>query len=285
MKTFLIVLISVALSIAATAIFLKRDSVSSGENAYERVMRTGVLRCGYVDAPPSFFIDPTTGELSGISYEAVNEMGKNLGLKVEWTEETGWGTMLQSLADGRFDALCSAVWATTTRARMADFVDPMFYADVVAWARPDDPRFKNGLHRIDKNVKFAVIDGHISDILHKAKFPDNPVYALPQNSSIPEAFIAVAGGKADITFEQTYVGQEFLAENPGKLVDITNHTPLKFFPPCVLVAKGETGLRDMLNTAQAELMNSGRMNELVAKYEKYPGALFRVANPYETDSP
>ena len=36
------------------------------ETAYERVTRTGVLRCGYATWPPNVMKDPNTGKVSGI---------------------------------------------------------------------------------------------------------------------------------------------------------------------------------------------------------------------------
>src|SRR3990167_8306945 len=71
-----------------------RQAGVSGEasSVYDRVINSGQLRCAYVTYPPACVKDPNSGKLSGVFVEAVEALGKNLGLKVQWTEEVGWGS-------------------------------------------------------------------------------------------------------------------------------------------------------------------------------------------------
>src|ERR1700722_20209029 len=59
------------------------------ESAYDRVMRTQTIRCGYVLRTPLLVKDPNTAQLSGLFYEYVENLGKALHLKIEWSEEMG----------------------------------------------------------------------------------------------------------------------------------------------------------------------------------------------------
>ena len=44
------------------------------ESAYERVIRTGIIRCGYFVWPPFLAIDPNTNKKSGIFFDIVEEI-------------------------------------------------------------------------------------------------------------------------------------------------------------------------------------------------------------------
>jgi ABC-type amino acid transport substrate-binding protein len=67
------------------------------ETSYDRVMRTGVIRCGYVEWPPYLLKDPNTQEFSGLIYDYMMAIGKDLGFKVEWSESVGWGIFMRVL--------------------------------------------------------------------------------------------------------------------------------------------------------------------------------------------
>jgi ABC-type amino acid transport substrate-binding protein len=64
------------------------------ESAFDRILRTQTIRCGYVVYPPSIIKDPNTGRLSGIFYDITEKMGERLNLKIEWTEEVVFPTMI-----------------------------------------------------------------------------------------------------------------------------------------------------------------------------------------------
>lgn len=228
---------------------------SEKESAFDRVMRTGTLRCGYVISPPHLLKDPNTGALSGIAHDAIEKMAENLHLKVDWTEEVGWATMLEGLRTHRYDMLCSAVWATSSRALIADTLKPLDFAGVNIWTRPGDKRFSGDLSAVDwSKIKIATIDGHISDIISGADFPTSQRVSMPDTTQISELFTAVADGKADVTFEENYVGYDFLQHNNGKIAKVERNKPLRLFPTTFLIPQGEEKLKTMLSIAQDEII-------------------------------
>lgn len=76
----------------AVTFLMLLSPAAHAESVYERVIKSGTLKCGYIPYPPAMIVDPNTGEKSGIFYEFMNEVGKRLSLKVEWVQESGWGT-------------------------------------------------------------------------------------------------------------------------------------------------------------------------------------------------
>ena len=91
---------------------------SNKESLYNRVMRSGKIRCGYLIYPPGCTKNPNTGKVSGIGPEAIELVAKKLGLQVEWTEEIGWSTMLEGLKTGRYDMIPTPVWTNAHRAKL-----------------------------------------------------------------------------------------------------------------------------------------------------------------------
>src|ERR1041385_8625028 len=51
---------------------------------------------------PLNFADPKTGEGIGWEYDAFNEIGKRLNLKVEW-KQASWDAMIEAVRNGQFD--------------------------------------------------------------------------------------------------------------------------------------------------------------------------------------
>lgn len=294
MKNYLIIIITALTTTIFTSLLIlhninkeSESIVGSGveEAVYDRVLRTGKIRCGYVISHPALFQDANSGELSGISYEVMNKIGEILELKVEWVEEVGWGTLFSGFDSGRYDVLCSAIWSIPERARKGEFLDPLWYGAVHAWARPNDPRFKDGLKNINwDEIKISTMDGHISANVARNHFPNVQTVSVPDLSLISDVFLMVANEKADITFEQHYVGADFLEKNPGTLENITKGNPIKAYPTTIILPAGEYRLKTLLNTAQTELFNSGVIDTLIDKYAKYPNDLLRVQKRYQEGS-
>jgi carboxyl-terminal processing protease len=107
------------------------------------VLDKGEIRVGYLVYPPSIIKDPNTGELSGIFYEAIEEVGSNLNLEINWIEEVTVGTMLEGLRVGRYDIVGSGIWPNAARARHADFSIPLYYSAIGVYVRSGDDRFSD----------------------------------------------------------------------------------------------------------------------------------------------
>lgn len=67
--------------------FVSGGALADEKSAYERILESGEIRCGYVVWPPMFIKDPNTGEFSGIFHDYMKTAGKSLGFKINWVEE------------------------------------------------------------------------------------------------------------------------------------------------------------------------------------------------------
>lgn len=247
---------------------------------YDRVMKTGTLRCGYFSWYPALGVDPNTGEKSGIFHDAVTEAAGKLGLKVQWAEELSLGDYPAALASGRIDTMCSGIWMTGERARGSDFARPLFYMPLHVFVRGGDDRFDGDFTALnDPGMTIATLEGSANGTIVREMFPRAHVHELPQLMSPAEMFVAVSLGKADAVIYDLFTYSDFTAHNPGQLRRAEG-PPLRVFPIVMAVRRDEHELRRMLSNAITEIHLSGALDRIIDEHEKYEGAIYRAAKPY-----
>ena len=252
------------------------------ETAYERVMRTGVLRCGYAMWPPLVLDkDANTGQMTGIMKDIMEEAGKSLSLKVEWVEETGWGTYPEGLRTGRFDVFCAGSWRSAAKGREIRYTVPVFYNPVYAYVRADDARFDGGLDVLnDPAMRISGQDGEYSELVARKHFPKATYVGQPQMTDLALIFLNVANGKADIVFNVPDLADEFMQKNPGKLKQLTVE-PYSVSSTSFSVGMHETDLQHLLDTAFVEMIDTGLVDKILEKYNAKPDQFLRIAKPYQ----
>ncbi|MBY0357040.1 MAG: transporter substrate-binding domain-containing protein [Candidatus Obscuribacterales bacterium] len=282
-KQMLLTLLScVAITLSGCSNTAIKQTSTEG-SVYDRVIKQGSIRCGYVIYNPGCLKDPNTGKLSGIGVETLELAAKNLGLKVEWTEEVGWGSMIEGLQTNRYDMVVTPVWTNANRARQIDFSKPLFFSPIFAYAKTGNKDISG------KDIKafnspastIATVDGETAEIIVREDFPQAKVVSLPQLSDISQMLLTVSSGKADITFVEPAVAAAFLKTNPGAIEPLKSSTPVRVFPNSWMFRRGQLEFKDMIDTALEQLINSGAVNKIISKYEPAPNTLYRVALPYQ----
>lgn len=274
MKTLILTLALFSLSIPAFA--------GEKESVYDRVIKSGKIKCGYVLYDPAVIKDPNTGEYSGFAYEIINKMAKNLELEVDWVEEVGTGVMLEGLQTDRYDMICTPFWRNAERARIADFSKSLYYSPMGVWVRQDDTRFDNNLSKLnDPDMTLSVMDGTTLVVIAEQDFPQAQTLAVPQLTPLSDLMLNVANGKADAVPIDNYLARDYVAKNPGTLKDITVNNPVRVYPNGFVFKRDEYAFKAMIDAALLELINSGWADKTITKYEKYPNTFYRVVRPYQ----
>ncbi len=258
-------------------------SISSAprETALQRVLKSGKIRCSYLVYSSYFQKNPNTGKLSGIFYDVMEEVGKDAGLQIDWVEEVGFQSIFPGLDTNRYDVFAAGLWPNTSRAKAASFTVPVNYSAITAWVRPDDHRFDSDLNLIDSpSIKIATIDGAMEDLIAKTSFPKAARVSLPELSPFVQNLLNVVGKKADVTFAEPMIVAEFLKTNKDKLRQIGADKPIRIFGNCLAVKTGETELRDFLNVALLEIVQDGRVDKILKRYESSPNYFYPLARPY-----
>jgi len=259
-----------------------KDTSVKSTSVYDNVIKSGVIRACYIVYPPASIKDPNTGKMSGVFVETLNKAAENMGLKVEWNAEVGWGDMIEALNSNRCDIIGSPAWSNSTRGRSAEFVQPVYYSAINAYVRADDNRFDKDISTAnDKNYKIATVDGETSQLIASRQFPNAQTLQLPQSTDVSQMLLNVADGKADMAFLEPTIANDYMKSNPGKIKNISVDRPVVIYGNVMMVKKGEFTFKTTMDNAITELLNNGYVDGLINQYEKdYPGGFYHVAAPY-----
>jgi ABC-type amino acid transport substrate-binding protein len=261
----LIIILAVVCSITATRYFTGSQNQKT-ETAYERVIRTGTIRCGYAMSPPILVKDPNTGKISGLDVDVTEEIGKQLGLKIEWTEEVGWGNFIEGLNSGRYDVFCSQLWPETSRSKLLALAGPILYTFTNTYVRADDFRFDGDLSKINQpDIVIPVIDGDISYEMAN-RYPNAKKLSLTQMSTWADMKESVLTKKADILFFDQSIVRSLPEEQQKKLRKVEGVPHSFFFPSYYATKAGELQLRDIMNIAIKAMIDDGRLEAMALKY-------------------
>jgi len=275
-----LVLLVLVVSFIGVRLFAPAASTQSLDLAH-KILANKEIRVGYIAYPPGLIKDPNTGKLSGIFYDALNEAGNKLGVKVTWAGETTWGTMLEDVNSGKFDMIGSPVWQSSARGTQVDFTRSLMYSVIAVFARPNDHRFDNSYDAINStNVTISVIDGELAQSIAKQQFPNAKILSLPQTADVSQDYLNVASGKADVVIEEIPTANDYLKNNPGSIRNVQPNNPLTINGNTMLIPQNQPAFKEMLDTALGEELNSGYIDTLIKKYETSPDSFYPVAKPF-----
>ena len=262
-----------------------KNGTAVKESTYARVLRTGEIRCAYAVYEPPLIKDPNTGQLSGIFYDVMEEVGKRLNLKINWVEEVGYGTIAEGFATDRYDAFCNALWPTPERSRAASFTIPLYYSPVDVLVRADDHRFDGDLTKLnDPTYTFAVKDGDVSDTFANQIFPKAKHSSIPDMADTSQLLEDVVHNKADAAINSPELMYQFLDKNPGTLRDLTLEHPLLASPNTIMIKPDQYQFKVMLDTTLTGMIGSGFVDAELKKYSNYHPVYLQNALPYQPAS-
>lgn len=257
------------------------------ESTFDRVMRTGTIRCGYYVFPPMTTRDPNTNELSGFSVDFMNRLGERGSLKIEWAEEVTFGNWVPAMQAGRFDMICTPMWPDLPHAKAVTFTHSLFYAGKYVAVMANDPRFTNQTLLADLNNEtytFVAQEGNMTLNTTKSVVPKAKLYVLAASADGGEYYQSLISKKADAVITDANGIEQWNRNNPDnlmKFLDLAHPVTLQQFP--LVVRRGETDLMLFLNLAIDEMNNAGDIDRMLAKWETTPGKTYlRVNSPART---
>lgn len=250
------------------------------ETTFDRIIRTGTIRCGYWVAPPMIIKDPNTGDMSGAFVEYVEELGKALALKIEWAGEINFGTYLQDINQGKFDMECSTGWPNALRGKQAEYTDPVGYLPFYVYVKAGNKKFDNKLELLnDPAVRFSGHDGGTNSLAQQKFFPKSKLLTVVGDAPQTEPLDMIKFGKADATMVSSFEGNNYAKGNPDTIRRVVSE-PVRIIPMVMTVPANEFRLLNMLNTATNELMYDGTVEKILKKYDIGTDTILRVAKPY-----
>lgn len=241
------------------------------ESAYDRIMRTQTIRCGYGIWPPFFDVDPNTGEVIGFNREVMDTIANLLELKVEYVPMVV-GSQVQDLESGKYDVACGdGPWILST-IKYLDYTKPYAYSPIYVYRRIGGKTFTSLNELNNESVTFAGMDGDVSTDLVLRNYPKAQIHSLSNMADPAQILTDLATGKADVVIIDPQSAQKFMESNPDKITLLFKE-PLAIYGSAFSMRKGENKLFNMMQEATNAALNMGMIDAILKRYDPQ-GAMF-----------
>lgn len=234
------------------------------KDTFSKIKTDGKMRVGFIVYPPFVIQDPNTKNLSGTFVEAVEEIARQMEVKVEWQEAT-WSTFIAGLQSKKFDISIAPTFSTIARAKSAAFTTPLIAAGNSAIVRTGDQRFKTISDIDQKGIVVAVTQGEQGHEYAKANLKNAEIKVLAggdQNLTFSEVLV----GRADVALGDFWIVQQFATQH-AEAHDLFENNPYNITPVAWAVRYEDQSLLTFLNTALDCLDTSGKLDAINKKYK------------------
>lgn len=201
---------STLLAMLAIACVLPPASVAQDHpaNRLERVLAGKTVRvCIWPDYYSITYRNPKTQQLSGIDIDMATELGKDLGVAVEFVDSS-FAKLVEDVTSDRCDIAMFAIGITPLRAKSLRFSQPHLASDIYAITTKTNRRIKSW-NDIDKaGSVVAVAKGTLHEPVMKEKLKAAQLLVLDTPFAREQE---VQSGRADVFMTDYPYSQRFLA--------------------------------------------------------------------------
>jgi polar amino acid transport system substrate-binding protein len=226
-------------------------------------MKPGVLSIATeAHYPPFENINTTTNAFEGFDIDVMNEIGKELGLKVEYTDHA-FDTIITAVQAKKFDAAISAFTITAERQKMIDFSDWYYESPGQAISvRASETGVNKAADIVGKKVGVQMGTVGQDAVAHfeGVKADDIKAYA-----TMNEAFMALKKGEVDVVVGDQPVSEPYIKNYPGDYKFVGEPlTATEYFG--MVINKDNPELTKAINQALAKMKADGRLQKFHDKW-------------------
>mgnify|MGYP000886165437 CR=1 FL=1 len=245
-----------ASSEAASSEAVSTEEAASADAAAVTTVNAGKLTMSTNAAFPPYEMTTDNGDFEGIDIEVAGAIAKKLGLELQ-VDDMDFDAALLAAQNGKSDIVMAGVTVTDERQKVMDFSDT--YAEgIQSIIVPEDSDIASADDLAGKII--GTQRGTTGYIYCTDDFGEESVQRFSKGA---DAVQALSTGKIDAVIIDNKPAQVFVDENDGlKLLE----TPYAEEEYAIAVKKGNTELLDAINASIANLKESGKLDEIVAKY-------------------
>lgn len=257
---------SAASSEAASSVAASSDAASSEAASSEATSETETAELSTVEpgklimstnaAFPPYEMTTDAGEFEGIDIETAQAIADKLGLELQ-IDDMDFDAALLAVQQGKSDMVMAGVTVTDERQNVMDFTDS-YATGIQSIIVKED----SDIASVDDlaGKKIGTQRGTTGYLYCSDDFGDENVVAYDNGLT---AVQMLNNGQVDCVVIDNAPAKEFVAANPGlKLLD-TAYVEENY---AIGVGKGNTELKDAINTALEELKADGTLQAIVDKY-------------------
>ena len=245
-----------ASSDAASSEAASSEAASETETAELSTVEPGKLIMSTNAAFPPYEMTTDSGEFEGIDIETAQAIADKLGLELQ-IDDMDFDAALLAVQQGKSDMVMAGVTVTDERQNVMDFTDS-YATGIQSIIVKED----SDIASVDDlaGKKIGTQRGTTGYLYCSDDFGDENVVAYDNGLT---AVQMLNNGQVDCVVIDNAPAKEFVAANPGlKLLD-TAYVEEDY---AIGVGKGNTELKDAINTALEELKADGTLQAIVDKY-------------------
>ena len=241
---------------AASSEAASSEAASETETAELSTVEPGKLIMSTNAAFPPYEMTTDSGEFEGIDIETAQAIADKLGLELQ-IDDMDFDAALLAVQQGKSDMVMAGVTVTDERQNVMDFTDS-YATGIQSIIVKED----SDIASVDDlaGKKIGTQRGTTGYLYCSDDFGDENVVAYDNGLT---AVQMLNNGQVDCVVIDNAPAKEFIAANPGlKLLD-TAYVEENY---AIGVGKGNTELKDAINTALEELKADGTLQAIVDKY-------------------
>ena len=245
-----------ASSDAASSEAASSEAASETETAELSTVEPGKLIMSTNAAFPPYEMTTDSGEFEGIDIETAQAIADKLGLELQ-IDDMDFDAALLAVQQGKADMVMAGVTVTDERQNVMDFTDS-YATGIQSIIVKED----SDIASVDDlaGKKIGTQRGTTGYLYCSDDFGDENVVAYDNGLT---AVQMLNNGQVDCVVIDNAPAKEFIAANPGlKLLD-TAYVEESY---AIGDGKGNTELKDAINTALEELKADGTLQAIVDKY-------------------
>lgn len=241
---------------AASSDAASSEAASETETAELSTVEPGKLIMSTNAAFPPYEMTTDSGEFEGIDIETAQAIADKLGLELQ-IDDMDFDAALLAVQQGKSDMVMAGVTVTDERQNVMDFTDS-YATGIQSIIVKED----SDIASVDDlaGKKIGTQRGTTGYLYCSDDFGDENVVAYDDGLT---AVQMLNNGQVDCVVIDNAPAKEFIAANPGlKLLD-TAYVEESY---AIGIGKGNTELKDAINTALEELKADGTLQAIVDKY-------------------
>lgn len=252
-----------AAALALAGLTFVQGAQAQTKSHLQTVLERGTLRVGTTgDFNPMSIKDPATNTYKGFDIEAMEQLAKDMGVKVEWVPAE-WATLVAGITSDRFD-IFSGASLSIARAKVVSFSAPYLEAGTMPLAQKKDAaKFKSWADINKKGVTVAVLLGTVFEEQARQHFPNATIKAIEKPAN---GYQEVLAGRAQVTITSN-IEAGTLAKTYPQLAIIGSSKEMRNKRPFAYpVAQNDPVWVNFVNNWVALKTSEGFFDQLEAKW-------------------
>ena len=234
---------------------------AQAESKLQTILKNKELRVGTTgDWDPMSVKDPATNSYKGFDIDVMNELAKDMGVKVKFVP-TDWKTIVSGITADRYD-ISTSVTKTDKRAEVAGFTETYYkYGTVPLVLKKNLKKFSTWDSMNNKDVTIATTLGTSQEEKAKEFFPKSKLKSVEAPA---RDFQEVLAGRADGNITSSTEANKLVITYPELAIVQDGEKNPAFL--AMMVSKDDKEWNDYVSKWINDKKTSGFFTNLLAKY-------------------